>query len=322
MRTRPWPLLSLVPLVGLVVFGACATGEEGDGWTGPGKSDASVGGAAGASGGAGTAGEAGGSSEGGSAGNAGGSTGGSAGKGGGAGQGGSAGSTGGSSGAGGSSGKGGAAGTGGAPCTPPVSGGLCDTVPQCGCPAGQACDVAYVGGETKCFATQNIAKGNPCDDLGVCAPGLTCVGTVCRAFCENDSTCGTVPGACFDVMYDPGDGGSSAIPEMHVCTDQCDLRTSQGCPSGITCVPFDDLGVTGGRSVCVVGGTSTGACSATLKCAPGYACMGDDQCHRWCRASTDSDCASGETCYQLTDPDTLVDGYYYVGNQGFGVCAP
>jgi len=151
---------------------------------------------------------------------------------------------------------------------------------------------------------------------------MSCVGSACKPFCNTDADCSSVAGAgCFDVQYTDGDGGTSTIPEMHVCTDQCDLRTNAKCGGDAVCYPFDDLGVLQGRSVCVGdAGGSTASCSDTVGCAAGYACMGDNMCHQWCRADNDSDCPAGQTCTELTDTSTSTTGYFYVGNQGFGIC--
>ena len=205
-------------------------------------------------------------------------------------------------------------------CEAPVSG-TCDTIPQCGCPADQACDVYSSTGATSCFTTANIALGHACParELGECSPGLTCVATTCKAFCSTESDCLMPDAMCFQVKFSDGDT-DVPIPEMRVCTDQCDLTAPQGqCGPDATCFPFSELGASPGQSICALtGGTSTGGCAEdALSCAPGFSCMADGRCHRWCQLSG-ADCG-GEACVPVTNAEGSATGHF-VGALEFGVC--
>jgi hypothetical protein len=287
---------------------ACAQGAE-LGTFYPGA-DASVGGEAGTSGQGGDAGQGSGGTSG--AGEAG--TGGSAPEGGSAGTAGtSAAGTGGGGTGGAAGGQAGSAGS----CTPPVAGGECDTFPPCGCKAGDSCDVVSTSGTTKCGPSGNIKKGFVCKYINDCAPGLTCVGSACKPFCEVPGDCTTSGADCTAVTFSQPDGGTADVPGMRTCTDQCDLITAQSCGPGAGCYPVDDIKVQPGHSVCVEAGTSTTSCSPTIDCAPGYVCLSDNKCYKWCRSNVASDCSG--TCYQFQDNNNNV-GFYYVGAQGYGVC--
>jgi len=291
---------------------ACATGNDGSaGIPYFPRQDAS-------SGSGGEAGSAGGSPNGGGAGNSqgGSSNGGSSdgGSGGNAGNGGT--STGGSS-NGGSSNGGSGGGTGGS-CTPPVPGGACDTWPQCGCASGQACYVTDTAtGKTGCLSAGTTGKGQACTTLDACVAGTTCIGGACKQFCDKPADCPVSGADCIGVQVSLADGGGASIPGMYSCTDQCDPISTTSCASGMACFPIDDLTVKPGHSLCAEGGTSTTSCSSTVGCKAPYVCLTDNQCHKWCREGNLADCG-GLTCSGLSDG--VNSGYFYVGNQGYGVC--
>ncbi len=88
----------------------------------------------------------------------------------------------------------------------------CDPVSQTGCDATETCNplgggpfggVAYV-----CDPAGTIAEGGDCSmDPEGCAPGLTCIDDVCRAYCDpNNDTCvmGTCQDASADLYLPPG----------------------------------------------------------------------------------------------------------------------
>jgi hypothetical protein len=283
-------------------LGACAQGTTGDPYGGQGAATSGTGGSAGqgASGGAGSGGKAG-SGGGGTGGSSGGGTGGSGG--------GTAGSGGGTGGSGGNNG-----------CTPPVAGGTCSIVPACGCNGGEACDVAYTNGQTECYQTKNIPKGDVCSGLGVCSPGLSCVGGACKPVCRDANDCGASGSECFQVQASAADGGVSDIPEFKVCTDQCSLSDpSARCGDGATCVFLSNVGETPGLSSCIAsGGSSTSSCSSDpSSCAPGWGCTADGTCNQWCRIGS-NDCPSGMKCYTISDGAGATG--IYVGAQQFGLC--
>src|SRR6185503_10162122 len=68
-------------------------------------------------------------------------------------------------------------------CQPPIPGGACDTIPQCGCADGQSCVVVSADGLTACVASGSVAPYNACTP-GTCTAGYQCVAEVCKQFCE------------------------------------------------------------------------------------------------------------------------------------------
>jgi hypothetical protein len=281
----------------LILFaGACSSGGSSGG--GSGGAGATGGGNTGGYSGQATGGSAG-QATGGSAGQA---TGGSAGQssGGSAGQasGGSAGQS-----SGGSAGSAGQAsgGTGGtSTCSPPISG-TCDDFPQCGCSAGKNCDVTDLAGTTSCVNAGGIAAYGHCTDIGQCGAGYSCVGQVCKPFCTTSNDCpGVNDGAqCIQVTYDDN-GTTKPIPGMYTCTAACDPLQTNSCGGGAGCF------LAGGTADCVPAGlgVGVGACASDpFACAPGYVCLSDDSCRKWCRVGL-NDCTSGQSCVQLSGPVT------------------
>jgi hypothetical protein len=245
---------------------------------------------------------------------------GSAGTGGTAGTGGSAGKAG-SAGSAGSAGKAGSGGADGGCVSPAPGGGTCDTFPQCGCQAGWACDFYLQSTwKTQCFQSGNVQRGRSCSKTGECAPEMSCVDNACKSYCGGKaSDCTTGPSAaCIQVVYNPGDGGVANISGFFVCTDQCDLTNpSATCGPGVTCMPYSPVAQNPGQSGCSApAGTSTTTCPTGDECAPGYLCMNDQICHRFCKTS--SGCASPQTCKTLNDGKNT--GWFYVGTQQYGTC--
>ena len=229
------------------------------------------------------------------------------------GEGGSAGFGGTDVGGSGGTGAGGTAGT----CTP--SGTQCGLFPQSGCGAGMSCDVAdTTTGQTACYCPKNASLGNPCQSQGECVSGLSCVDHQCRKLCSIQSDCSS-NAPCYQVISTSG-----VVPGWYVCTDQCDLRTNNGCVSGLQCYPYgvdsNQWDVNPGFSVCGVAGGSTTTCSTYYasskpECSPGYGCYGS-KCYPWCRDGHPEDCS--KSCVGFWDGSTGHD--YYVGTQKFGLC--
>ncbi|MFO0568190.1 MAG: hypothetical protein U0263_21195 [Polyangiaceae bacterium] len=233
--------------------------------------------------------------------------------------GGSGGSTGGAGGTGGGGTGGSSGGSGGtAGCTPPVAGGLCDTSPQCGCTGTQACNVTSEAGTTQCTPAGTITPYNLCANLNDCTKGYACVGSACKAYCETNTDCASTGGACFQVNFTSA-GTSKPIPGMKVCSKKCELQNpASACGAGLGCYP--DLQAVPPKTDCAKAGTSTaaGAClSDGTICAPGYACLSNGDCKKWCRAQFTSDCPTGKTCAVWQAPNqVIIDGIEY------GVCSP
>lgn len=229
-----------------------------------------------------------------------------------------AGATGGTAGGTGATGgtAGGTGATGGTTgCTPPVPSGQCDTWPQCGCNAGQACDVGNVTtGATQCVPDGTVQPYKKCGQNQFCVAGYACVGSACKQYCNTKADC--PKGNCFQVMYDDN-GTSKPVPEMKVCSAACKLENpAADCGAGLGCYPDNATPV---GTDCAAAGTATGpgGCTGTpqndpTKCAPGYACLQTGDCRKWCRVGFSTDCPSG-TCTGFGTP-FFVDGLEY------GVC--
>jgi hypothetical protein len=240
-----------------------------------------------------------------------------------------AGGSGGSGGSAGDSGAGGSGGSaGGGSCTPPVSG-TCDTSPQCGCAAGQTCNVTSFGtGATSCVPAGSAGAWQACSQIGDCAAGLQCVFGACRPFCEVPADCNDRPGQqCQQVQAVYGqDGGPADTPGMKICTAQCALEKPDAvCGAGVTCV-LDGSSITNCYPTDGTG-TGPGGCSQGHgeTCAPGYECVGvtDGQmvtsygCYHWCRlGQAKLDCPTSTwTCQALTNSPI-------VGSTTYGICCP
>lgn len=205
------------------------------------------------------------------------------------------------------------------PCTPPVEGGECGTFPQCGCLPMLACDVSDTSGHTKCVVDQGRKLGALCDQLfSGCSVGLTCVDQTCKKFCMSTRNCDN-GGGCIQVRFKSGDAYYD-IPNMKVCTDQCDfMRPDQICDLGATCVPaLPVLGVQPGYSVCKLSKVTEPNCEQSEDCSPGKGCGEDHQCHSWCKANLPLACPPLQKCKPFKVND--VYGYYYVGEEPFGLC--
>jgi hypothetical protein len=267
----------IVFTLGLFGIGACASpvGLAPEGAGGNVALGGASSGGAHASGGGATGGSAtGGSGTGGSGGGAGSTTGGTGGSGalGGTGSGGSA--------------RGGTGGSGGAPCVPPVPGGLCDPVTQCGCGAGFNCDVQGSTGFTSCGPSGSKLANQPCTTPTECATGTSCVGYSCKPFCNTLADCPLTGASCLQVYM------GVPVPGWHSCSSGCALENpSARCGAGTTCaVVLPDI------TDCVGGvgaGIGPGTClpGNDLACAPGYACAGGT-CAKWCRIGQ-NDCPTG-----------------------------
>jgi hypothetical protein len=200
-------------------------------------------------------------------------------------------------------------------CKAPVPGGACGIAPECGCLPWQACDILGPSGVTGCIDDKGLARGELCDGLFQgCGMGLTCVGNTCKRFCSSGRSCGP-EAACYQVYSE----GGPAIPGMKVCTDPCDLMAPhKGCGEGAACYPFDAIGLQPGRAVCRVAGTSASTCQVNEDCSAARGCGEDGLCRLWCRAGEPFDCTPPLKCGTVKKDS--VTGYFFVGEQAYGVC--
>lgn len=218
---------------------------------------------------------------------------------------------GGAGGAGGSGGGGGSGGSGGGGTCEPPNGGACDPVAQCGCNSGQNCDFISLNGNTACIQSGSVATYGACTTSTQCQPGNSCVGGLCRPFCESESDCPGPGRTCDQVV---AGSEQDPIPGFHVCSAHCDPMNPVGtCGTGATCLAFGGTD----RTECFVAGPTAvgGACAGNLpdECEPGLICAGTQgaqpTCRRWCRLGQ-NDCQS---CTPFTTK-VFVNGIEY------GVC--
>lgn len=202
------------------------------------------------------------------------------------------------------------AGETGSGCGTPAAGGACTVLPQCGCMAGDACDVPGTDGKTVCVAAGSKGLHERCKSLGECQKGLTCNFELCVPFCNAAGDCSGAD-RCDPVQYDGGDAGVMDIPGLKTCQTPCDpMSPSTTCGPTASCWFLDSAK---GITSCVGAGASTiaGSCkSDSFNCAPGYVCIGAGDCRKWCRIGHPADCASGKTCNAFSDHPT-VSGYEY-----------
>jgi hypothetical protein len=187
-------------------------------------------------------------------------------------------------------------------CDPLDSSSVCGT--GLGCyPYG---DTSYCEGPTGagtgpggCSASTYCAAGYECitytasygDGTSSELQRATCE-SLCRVSmtdCPSTKTCTPLTGAptVNDVPYG-------------VCTYDCNLVTSAGCPTGTSCLVSSPQGEAAFTD-CVQTGTAVGAngCTATgFDCAPGYYCDSGN-CTKYCE--TNGDCPSG-ACTQFSPP--------------------
>jgi hypothetical protein len=180
-------------------------------------------------------------------------------------------------------GTGGSGGTGGAPEAPmnhPASE-PCTVVPQGGCPASHTCLVATVDGATICQGAGFSPLGGWCAASTDCAPGLSCIGSVCMAFCYAPGDCGGVAPACIQIFY-----GDQPVNGWLTCSIPCNPADPQntaalegvvGCPGGMGCFELDpSIGPQGSTSCYWVGqGGAFAPCESVEDCAPGLICLND-----------------------------------------------
>lgn len=198
----------------------------------------------------------------------------------------------GSSGAGGMSGAG--AGAAPAECKPPVSGGLCDPVAQCGCGTAENC--VFYQGKLACVSEGTTPPYGSCSRDNDCTKGHICAGGACEKACSNaaDTSC-------------PGDGarcrqiGFEGVPVSgaYTCTRSCNPAHPQledarfdACGADLNCTSAGD------HSECVqatAAGTSGTSCQGDGDCASGFYCSTLNLCEKWCEVGTD-DCGSGAMC--------------------------
>jgi len=191
-------------------------------------------------------------------------------------------------------------------------------VPQCGCDPGDKCTISG-SAEIACGPDGTEAIGAPCGAAD-CAAGGICLGSAtvgyCAQFCDEDSECGA--NIC-TVQLNDGAGGT--IPEVALCSSNCDPSTASGCPAGLGCVLGQEAtGLQRFFFMCFAAGNNLEgeACTTAADCAVGYGCYNNgtiDACFKNCNVNTPA--CGIQTCFALNDQNmqpVFVNGY------ALGVC--
>jgi hypothetical protein len=166
-----------------------------------------------------------------------------------------------------------------------------------------------------------------CSGSDQCEAGLLCLASgssttspgICEKFCDTDSDC-TAPGGLCVVQLSNGSGG--AIPNVTLCTDNCNVFTSAGCAAqGTSCqLGQEPTGQMRYLTLCGVAGTlGKGAVCDPMnsQCAPTFGCFNtgtEDQCYQYCEVGNPLSCS---TCTALLDSSMQP---IYIGTQKVGVC--
>ncbi len=153
---------------------------------------------------------------------------------------------------------------------------ICDILPQCGCPEGYFCSSVEAFGRL-CIPPGAGLEGSICSTSLDCSPGLVCQVSLCRRVCSLNRDC-IDSSACY---FHRAEG------EVTLCNIECDMMTSDGCPSGFRC-DYRTSDVLDGRfSDCVrqLGeGRLLDPCArenGSADCAAGYLCA-TDSVHEYC----------------------------------------
>ena len=236
--------------------------------------------------------------------------------------------TGGASPTGGAFGMGGLAPTGGGPATSggATSGGTtnfqtCQLVPQSGCP-GQACDLdlthlTLAGTVCRPVTTAGIEL-SACTGMNDCAAGYLCLNSECVRYCQTDANCVAPGGLCVTTLYADG---TTPIPGVTLCSQNCDLLTTTGCRSGQGCGVYSTADGLRRYTSCHAASTGTqgATCTNDLDCAPGFGCINFTtngtttvQCMQLCQPTV-TVCPGSTSCVAFNPPVTL-------GATSYGIC--
>jgi hypothetical protein len=195
---------------------------------------------------------------------------------------------------------------------------------QCGCPSGESCVFASVGGTTECITAGTAVANQPCTQDSDCAFALACSLGACKPFCQVNDDCPKSSSGCFVVSRAVAScGGGEPIFGDGYCATQCDpVNPQAACGTDLTCnfitpTATDCLGPIGS-------GNGPGGCSGSSNCAAGTTCIAYDfteggqkveltSCEHWCRIGY-GDCVAPEACVPFATPD-------HVGATAYGFCA-
>lgn len=191
---------------------------------------------------------------------------------------------------------------------------MCGVSPQCGCAAGQTCDVVdFTTGAESCVAAGAGAQGSACTATSQCALGLTCQGNACRPYCATPgSPCAAAgTGVCFA----PQNAAGATTPNDDVCAIKCDVRSPASSCGTNNCLWFS----ADKESDCRASGPVAlyGSCATLVDCQQGLACVLHPvfgyECEKWCRIGG-SDCSIFETCADVYGANAPTSGGVKLGH--------
>jgi hypothetical protein len=202
----------------------------------------------------------------------------------------------------------------------------CTILPQCGCPADDACDIDddNDGGACRNVSATAQQEGGACSTISGCVAGTVCLGAgICRKYCDDNTDCGQPRGQCLITITD----GTNPIPNVpKTCSSNCDPTNvaAGGCPANKKCSLFtiNANNVVNNIVDCDVAGAGlqgadckVGADGDDALCGKDHTCVTSDggttfTCRRMCVVGTA--CTVG-TCTAFGTP-------FIVGGINYGVC--
>jgi hypothetical protein len=198
--------------------------------------------------------------------------------------------------------------TGNCKVVPPSN--VCGLDPQCGCGAMGTCDVDFqkLDGTTKCVQTMGSGMiKSACKMTTDCSAGLTCVFGACRPYCSMDMATCPQPGTkiCHQLT-----ANNMNVPNLLICYLDCALDDANACGGANEACVYGGPNETDCRDV--TGANMTTCNQQTPMCSPGYVCLTNNTCAKWCKVGGMNTCGN-KTCNSL---QTKV----IINNQEFGIC--
>ncbi|MCA9589171.1 MAG: hypothetical protein KC657_27865 [Myxococcales bacterium] len=191
----------------------------------------------------------------------------------------------------------------------------CGLAPQCGCAAGQTCDVD-VSGARACVTGGSLKVGVACLSTRECVAGLVCADGVCRQPCATvGATCtGDRAGTCKTYAVAPTDGGAPGVTYT-ACSVTCAYDKEDACgfePNALLAAACVYQPSTGDVECAKVSRAQvqSGLCEADAQCGAGRVCVERPDfktCRRLCKPGDPAACG-GCTAFA---PPRVVAGVAY-----------
>jgi Cys-rich repeat protein len=131
--------------------------------------------------------------------------------------------------------------------------------------------------------------------------GYTPTTRSCSKFCTTDADCEAPGGLC---AIDITDGSGNEIPNATLCSQDCDLITSDGCNATGTSCQFAVRAMMDPYTLCAPSGAGVddAPCSTNADCASGFVCLTNaqmvSQCYQWCNTAAPA-CPMAQVCQGL-----------------------